>query len=132
MVSSEAIRLFCRSREVDLVLQPAKPPCMLRLHGQFDGYGDFFDILTTDVDYIELADGVTVGDLRLVESVGALAGLSAKWRPLEEFYSGVALAIRSADSGGWASARPEHLFVVIAGQIEFKPGRDWVVTGLKG
>jgi len=114
---------FCRAREVDLVIVTSPAPFVLCLHGEFDGYGDFFSILAKDIEYVELSAGFTVGDLRLVDQTTELAALSPKWSRLSELYSGSALAFRAADALQWGTDR--HDFVIVANHIEWRPGRDW-------
>jgi hypothetical protein len=127
MLHFQAIRKFCASREVDVVLALATPPFVLCLQGQFNGSGDFFRLLAKDVEYIELAGGFTVGDLAMTTDVSALSSLSPKWSQLSGLYSGPAVALRSADSGEWGSDR--GTFVVVANHLEWHAGRDWRAAG---
>lgn len=124
-LSFSEIRQYCVQREVDLVLAPAHSPFVLSLRGQFDGHGHFFSILTQDVEYIDLANGVTVGELMLTSDVRTVAALCAKWKHLAGLFSGTALVIRSADFDDMASAAPSGLHVVIANSFFFAPGPDW-------
>lgn len=123
MLDFNDVRAFCGSREVDLVMVPPPPPFTLCLHGEFDGYGDFFSFVAKDVEYVELPGAFTVSDLIFTSQAAELATLSPKWLRLGEAYSGPALALRSADAPGWGTDR--HVFVVIANHLEWRPGSDW-------
>ncbi len=121
----ESVRKCCMAREVDLALSSSPPQFTLHLRGHYNGYGDFFSILAEDVEYLDLAGGITVGDLLMMESVRDLAPLAAKWVFIRVKYSGPALVIRSADSGSWEDVRPQDLFVVVAGTFAFREGADF-------
>jgi hypothetical protein len=125
MIDFEAVRTFCASREVDLVLAPPSPPFVLCLHGQFDGYGDFFSILVKDVEFVELAGGFTVGDMLMATELRSLAAVVPRWSRLAGVYSGPALAFRTADSSSWSSDC--DAFIVVANHIEWRAGKDWRV-----
>lgn len=125
MLNFDSVRTFCAGREVDLVI--ASPPlsCAFCIRGEFDGYGDFFSLLFSDVEYVEFAGRFTVGDLVMVD-VGALPALAPKWSQLIGRYSGPAVAFRTADAQGWGESA--HAFVVIANQIRCLAGRDWPIS----
>lgn len=128
-VSFDAIRTLCTRREVDLVLASPPTPYTLCLRGQFDGHGDFFSILMQDVEYIELAGGITVGDIMMTTEISAAPQMAQKWDALKSTYSGPAILIRSADSDSWESARPHDLFIVVANNIVCHAGVDWSAAG---
>ncbi len=92
------------------------------MHGEHDGHGDFFSVLVRDVEYIALAGGLTVGDLVLADVI-SLAALTPRWSWLVGDVSGAALALRPAYTESFAEAR--DTFVVVAGEIVFRPGQDW-------
>jgi len=119
------IREACRRREVDLVVSPPLPGFVLSLHGEFDGYGDFFSILASDVDYVEVAGGIPIGDLVLLSDLGELARFTKNWHWLRDRYSGQALILRSADSADWANASHADTFILVASTIVCYAGRDW-------
>jgi len=123
MLDFDSVRDFCSGREVDLVIAPPPTPFALGLHGEFDGYGDFFSLLFRDVEYVELAGGFTVGDLVMVDGIDSLSLLTPKWSRLVGLYSGPAVAFRTADTQAWNG--DDQLFLVIANQIRCEPGRDW-------
>jgi hypothetical protein len=125
MLDFGSVREFCMSREVDLVVAPSQTPLTLRLHGEFDGYGDFFSLVFRDVEFMELAGGFTVGDLVAVDDVQALVDLAPKWAHLIGLYSGPAVAFRTADTQAWDMT--SQMFVVVANRIECYAGRDWHV-----
>lgn len=102
-------------------------PAPLCLRGQFDEYGDYFSIVATDVEYLELAGTITVGDL-MMGQLKEIAGAIPKWAALGEMYSGPALAIRSADSNDWQNASSRDLFLLVANHIALVPGKDWQAT----
>lgn len=123
-LSFDEVRGLCLSREVDLVMCAPPAPFPLCLRGQFSDYGDFFSILAHDIEYLDLAGGLTVGDL-VLSDVSTVSTITPKWQQLVSIYSGPALAIRSADAEDWASADPRALYLVIANRIEFQAGPDW-------
>jgi len=93
------------------------------LHGEFDGYGDFFTIGIRDIEYVDLPGRITVGDVFLVERLAELGAVSEKWPRLAEEYSGKALVCRSADAEGLGSHT--STFIVVANDFEIHCGRDW-------
>lgn len=123
-MSFREVQDLCASREVDLVLKPGVAPSELRLHAEFDGYGDFFTIDCVDVEYADIAGGVTVGAVEYFEDASAAASLAAKWAPLTRLYSGHALVITGADAVSTKDAEPQHLFLVIAGRFDIVAGSD--------
>lgn len=123
LLNVEDVQSFCKSREVDIVLAPPPPSFVLCLHGQFDGYGDFFSLVARDVEYVDIAAGFTVGDLRSVNEVRELGALSAKWSRLASLYSGPAVAFRSANVPDWGV--DGESFVLVANTLEWLAGRDW-------
>ncbi|MCX5747481.1 MAG: hypothetical protein NT062_33875 [Proteobacteria bacterium] len=123
MLDFDSVRKFCSGREVDLVIAPSSTKFGLCLHGEFDGYGDFFSLLFGDVEYVELAGGFTVGELVMVDDVASLALLTPKWARLVGLYAGPTVAFRTADTQGWDGL--DQMFVVVANQIRCEPGRDW-------
>lgn len=123
-ISLDSIREFCATREVDLVMCSPPPPFTVCMRGEFDAYGDFFSILARDVEYVDLAGGLTVGDLVLVE-IATLSRTTQKWRDVGTAYSGQALLIRSADAETWEAAKPLDLHLVVAGELIFEKGKDW-------
>jgi len=125
MISFLEIRSFCRAREVDIVMVPPTPPFTVSLSGQFDGYSEFFTVSASDVEFVEIAGGITVGDIVMAPELRALASIVPKWISVHDLYSGPAMAIRSADSTDWATARHDELFVLVANRIQFTAGRDW-------
>jgi hypothetical protein len=103
-------------------------PRALALRAEFDGYGCFFNVEAFDVEYAELENGLTLGDMIIVP-VPELSRFSPKWGRLPARYSGMALLIRNADTAGFDSAQPEDLSVVIADRISFTSGSDWEPKG---
>lgn len=128
-VPFDAIRALCTRREVDLLLAPPPAPYVLCLRGQFDGHGDFFSILMQDVEYMELAGGVAVGDMIMATEISSVPRMAPKWDALKSACSGPAILIRSADSDSWESARPHDLFIVVANNIVCHAGVDWSAAG---
>ncbi len=122
MITFNDVRLFCQSRVTEIVLA-GSDRYTIRLHGEFDSYGDFFTLVASDIEYLEIAGGFTVSDMRLVEEVRELGILNPKWARLEGEYSGPAVAFLSADSGDWASE--SETFVVVANTLEWTAGTDW-------
>lgn len=106
---------------------PPPHPCLVCLHGEFDGYGDFFTILAYDVEYIEIPGRITVGDVILHERFAEFAAVSSKWAGFAGVYSGKALACRTADTADWESHA--GVFVVVARDFEMRGGRDWPQRG---
>lgn len=123
MIELNDIRNLCKLREVDLVITPPIASFTLTLRGEFDGYGDFFRIAARDVEYVDLARGVTVGDLVLAMDLAQVTQLSPKWSQLGRIYSGMALAIRAADAEDWGTGH--HDFLIVASGFELHPGSDW-------
>ena len=124
MITFDEVRLLCRRQEVDLVLASPPAPGVLCLRGQFDGYGDYFSVVASDVEYVQLAGTITVGDL-MMDQMQKLAGAVPEWAALVELYSGPALAVRSADSADWQTASARELFLLVANHIALVPGKDW-------
>jgi len=123
-VTVQELRNFMAARETDLVIAPHSSPCELILRGQFNGYGDFFSVGFSGVEYIDLANGITVCDVRLMQAEDAFSSLN-KWSWLKGLVSGPALVLRTAESESWEQARPDQLFLVVANQIELSSGSDW-------
>jgi hypothetical protein len=121
----DSIRALCAAREIDIVMSSPPPGYVLCLRGQFDGAGEFFYILAADVEYAELAGGITVGDLFLGTDIPTIAAIVPKWQSLKGVYSGPALAIRSADCDDWVTAVPHGVYLLVANRIEFRRGADW-------
>ncbi len=119
------VRAFTQRREVDLVLATPRPPFSLCLRGQFDGYSHFFSIFAADVEYLEIAGGATVGDMRLLPDVREVRSVVARWDELLAAVSGPALVLRGADADSWESASSNQLFLVVANRIVFEGGPDW-------
>ncbi len=124
-IDFDSIRAFCAAREVDLVMCPPPTGYVLCLKGEFDGNGEFFYILAADVEYAEVAGGMTVGDLLLGSDIAAISVAVPKWESLRRLDSGPALAIRSADFDDWASAAPQGIHLLVANRFEFRRGADW-------
>jgi hypothetical protein len=123
VIDFNEVRTICARREIDLVIKPPPPSYSLCLHGELDGYGDFFSVIAKDVEYLEVPGGITVVDVVYVNQIEELAALSPKWSSLRGQYSGPALAFRSADAEHWGTG--VHDFVIVGGTIECHPGRDW-------
>lgn len=124
-VSLEEVRSLCRNNQVDLVLASPSAPHVLCLHGEFDGYGDFFSIQVGELEYADVAGGCSVGDILALDSMAAVSSVVAKWRELECEYSGRALLIRSAYSASWVDAEEKDLFLVVANEFLSTAGSDW-------
>jgi DNA-binding transcriptional LysR family regulator len=129
MLDVDDVRQLLRQREVDLVLARAPEPHELRLHAEFDGYGDFFSVLASDVEYLDLPGRMTVADLRLVQDLREAAAVATKWGMLIGRYSGPAIILRSVDANTWQSATPGDLGILVANRIEIQPGADWPLLG---
>lgn len=123
MLPFQAIRDFCASRLVDLRLIRPPDGFTLALHGEFDGYGDFFTLVARDIEYVDLPGGFPFGELVFTHDVRDLEALAPKWATLSQDYSGPAVAFRSADASSWGSDR--YCFAVIANTLEWRAGRDW-------
>jgi hypothetical protein len=117
------IARYCTTREVDLVLRRAEPPFVIRLLGEFDGYGDFFAIDVAEIEYLDLAGGITVAGMRLLDFSTARS-LCSKWQALGDAYSGQSLVIWS-DSDELEQASDSSRFLVVAGQVVCHRGKDW-------
>jgi hypothetical protein len=128
-ISFESIREFCTRREVDIMLTASTGTSELCFRGSFDGHGDFFSILATTVEYVDIAGGFTVGDMLMPGQLAEAIQLTAKWQSLSGLYSGPSIVVRSAASDGWTTARPQDLFLVVANHFEFIAGVDWVAAG---
>lgn len=122
MITMQDVRRFCQRRLTDLVLSRPPESYVLALHGQLDDYGDFFTILTTDVEYVEIAGSMAVGDLVLAQA-NDLGRFSPTWSRLALDYSGPALVILGAVPD--AAGRADGPWVVIANTLEVKAGKDW-------
>jgi hypothetical protein len=116
------VRDFCRSRDVDLVLVPPPHPFTLCFRGEFDGYGDFFRLVATDVEYVEMASGFTVGDIVSTEAA-KLGALRSSWARLVGKYSGPAIAFRTVDTDTWETEG--GAFVIVANRFEWHAGPGW-------
>ncbi|MCA9679312.1 MAG: hypothetical protein H6708_03105 [Kofleriaceae bacterium] len=127
MLELDDVRAFCRGREVDLVMVSPPAPFTVCLHGEFDGYGDFFSLVARDVEYVDLPGGFPLGEMRDVSQVSAMVELSPKWTGLAELHSGPAVAFRSADARDWGTGCCDHL--IIANHLEWRAGRDWKPMG---
>ena len=121
-ITIEQIRAICRQREIDLVVTVPPRSFVLSLHGEFDGYGDYFSILVADLEYVDLTGNLTVGDLYLTHEIEEVSRLNPKWAHIAANYSGRALVLRSANADSWQSAQPQDLFLVIANTFSFRAG----------
>jgi hypothetical protein len=124
-LSFDSVKSLIAQREVDLVLQTPPPPYALCLRACFDGHGDFFSILVSDVEYAEIPGGLTLGDMRMLPGAESALSLSTKWAEFRGVVSGPALILRTADTASWEDAKPSHLFLVVANRIVFRAGADW-------
>jgi hypothetical protein len=121
----ETLRAFCSSREIDLTLVSPPQGYVVAFHGEYDGYGDFFTIAMRGVEYLDVAGGITIGDLVLASQVREVGELALKWRGLGRRYSGSALAMRSAEADAWGTASQDGMYLVVASEIVIMPGEDW-------
>ncbi len=121
-VSVDSIRKLIKSREVDLTMVRSEGVHTLSLRGQFNDYGDFFRITATGVEFVELAGTIILGEIVLAH-FGTVAALCPKWALMASWYSGHALAIRSADTESWNDS--VHCFVIVADEFSFTAGPNW-------
>lgn len=124
-LSFESVKSLIAQREVDLVLRTPPPPYVLCLRAQFDGHGDFFSILVSDVEFAEVPGGLTVGDMMMLPQAESALSLSKKWDEIRGTVSGPALILRTADAESWEDAKASHLFLVVANRVVFQAGADW-------
>jgi hypothetical protein len=125
-LSVDDLDRFCRRRVVDLVWRAGDSRRPLVLHGEFDGYGDFFSIWLGDIEYVSLANGFVVGGMTL-GSFGDFCASEPQWRGLRQYYSGPALVFTAdgRDVGAPGETGEIVKFVVVANVIECVAGRDW-------
>lgn len=121
----EEVRAFCQGREVELILVTPSSPFDLCLHAEYDGYGDFFRVDCEEVNYVDLAGGMTVGDVQLLSNVGELVDTFPKWRFVAGKYDGTPLVLLDGDAEGWEVASDDQLFLILAADIIFRPGVHW-------
>ncbi len=114
----EAVRSLCASRPLDLTIHAATPNS-LTLVAEFDGYGEHFFIQLEDIEYIDFAPRVPIGDLALIDFSQILT-ISGKWLECKSEYSGPALVVRSDFADSWANAEPKDLFLFVANTISFE------------
>jgi len=118
------IAALCSSREVDLVLAAPPTGFTLCLRGELDG-SNFFTMSARDVEYVDLAGGLTVGDMRMTSELSSLATLASKWAHVAASFSGPAIVIRSADSEAWETARAQDLQLIVANEWRFCALDGW-------
>lgn len=120
----EEIQRFCKQRPTELSRAPSKQRDSVVPHGDFEGYGDLFDIQATDVEYVQLAGRVWVEGLTL-RDWGEVSSVDAFWKLMQAEYSGRALAIWASDAKSLERAAPNERFVIVAGEFVFTAGLDW-------
>lgn len=114
---------FVRQREVEISIASAGR-YRLTLHGEYEGYGDFFTIELDDVEYIDVASCFVAGGVRQLDIRDAEL-LRPKWRGLSREWGGVVLVFWGAGYDGPEAAPDTSAFLVIAGRIRVEPGADW-------
>ncbi len=124
-LSANDILGFCRSREVELVFATPQPPSTLRLHGQYEGYGDFFSIQAFGVRYVQITSGVVVADLVFERSLRNLLGRFERWRWLAEEFIESALVITEVEETLPSPSDYSKQGIIVAETISFVAGRDW-------
>lgn len=130
LIDFDDVKRFCATRSVDLTMACPPPPFTVCLHGEFDGYGDFFSLLVKDVDYVEIAGAFPVGDIVIVSDLATLPSLLPRWSRLVESCSGTAVAFRSDDTPQWGDGA--ECFIVVADHLEWRSGGDWPHGGGSG
>jgi hypothetical protein len=124
VTAAEVVR-FCAQREVDLRLRGGQSPFTVDLHGEFDGYGDFFSILCADVEYVDCPGVFTIGGLIFVQDCREVLSQQEKWRGWLDSCSGPGFAMWEAGEENLRTARASSAYVVVANRIVLRSGADW-------
>jgi hypothetical protein len=122
------IRGLCglvRAREIELGLPPAPPAYSLCLHGEFDGYGDYFSVLVAGVRYIEFSPGIVVGEMLFAADARELLGRFPRWKALAAEFAEQALVVLPAEDTLKAPSDSLGQAIVVAERIDVVEGKDW-------
>lgn len=122
-LSVQSVQEFCGTRDVELVLAAPPSPHVFMLRGEYDAQGHFFSVLASGVEYLDFANGTTVGSMLLCRETRELADFATKWDHLGRAISGSALVIRSPSAAGLATGLEWN--VVVANTITLLAGPDW-------
>jgi hypothetical protein len=124
-LSVAEISNFCKTREVEIRLQRAPAPYTLTLHGEYDGYGDFFSIHLADIEFIDIAGGFSVSGISEIGDLSAAATFSERWNVLRGQYSPPAIVFLVAGREDPNIRGQTGEYIVIANSIVCNAGKDW-------
>lgn len=120
-LSVEQVHRFCQGREVEIVIVPPPKSYSLCLHGEYDGYGDFFSILVNGVQYLDVTSGMIVGQIVFDVDVRRLLTNTSRWSGLKAEFADSGMVIVAADSEGYLEAS-----LLVATELHIVAGKDWV------
>jgi hypothetical protein len=124
------ISKFCQTREVEIRLRAAAEPYVLTLHGEYDGYGDFFSIHLADIEFLDIAGGFSVEGAEEIGDLSAVSMFSDRWKELAGQYSPPAVVFCVAGRGDPMGRGETGEFIVIANRIDCFAGEDWTLPAL--
>jgi hypothetical protein len=116
---------FCKKREVEIRLKRAPETYALSLHGEFDGYGDFFSIHVADIEFMEIAGGFSVEGAVEISDLATAATFSERWKWLQGQYSPPAIVFLVAGREDRDISGETGEFIVVANRIVCLAGKDW-------
>lgn len=120
-ITIDEISEFSKTRDVELCARRAPPPYVLALHGEFDGYGDFFSIHIADIEFLEIEGRFSVEAAFEIHDLKMAETFSGRWKQLRGQYSPPAVVfVEKIDS----PSAPRQ-FIVVANQIDCFAGDDW-------
>jgi hypothetical protein len=124
LLTLEEVRRFCHARPVELSLAPSERAGTIVLHGDYEGYGDFFNLCAENVAFAQLAGRFWVSGFVLT-SWAQLCDQAIEWTPFRGEFAGEALGMWKSEAGSLAGAAATDRFVVVAQRFVFSAGSDW-------
>jgi hypothetical protein len=122
----EQVQAYCRTRDIELILAPTEELYSLSMRGMYDGCGNFFTITARGVEFVEIAAGITIGDICWFPNFEEMCQFCPKWSHLVGEHQGNCLLILDDYGESWEKAQSRHLFVVVSEEISFSAGIDWL------
>lgn len=114
----------CRNRDFDILVHLGLNDDSLVLKAHFDGYGDYFSVHCTDVEYVRTSMSLTLGGM-VVDDFSIVSKLDSTWMPLARVFGRMGIAMWTVDSESFELTPPSDRYLIVASDIYIVRGKDW-------